>query len=80
LKILVVAVALMFAAMLVAPVMAKKPEKIKLSVFASLAPYSEPNYWISGNIIHGRGATCNGMALISWEFPPFPLLTQVNIC
>ena len=58
------------------PRWAKKPEKIELSAFGSIGSYSEPDYWISGNIIHGRGATHNGMAIISWQtpfvFPSFP--------
>ena len=71
-KVLVIAVALMAVAMLATPVLAAPAEKIELTAFGPLGPFSAPEYWISGNTIHGRGATCNGPTFISWQIPPYP--------
>ena len=62
----------MAVSMFAAPVLAASAEKIELTAFGPMGPYSAPDYWISGNIIHGRGATCNGPTLISWDtvIPP----------
>lgn len=68
-KVLGIALAFIFLAMLVVPVLAASAEKIELTAFASLGPFSAPDYWISGNIIHGRGATCSAPTFISWQIP-----------
>ena len=50
-KVLVIAVALMAVAMLATPVLAAPAEKIELTAFGPLGPFSAPEYWISGNTI-----------------------------
>jgi len=71
-KIIMAIVNVLAVAMLTTPVFAIPAEKIELTAFAPMGPYSAPDYWISGKIIHGRGATCNAPTFISWQIPPIP--------
>jgi hypothetical protein len=71
-KILMLLITVLAVAMLTTPVLAAPMETIELTFFAPLGGYSAPDYWISGNIIHGRGATCNAPTFISWQIPPIP--------
>ena len=56
-KFLVIAVVLIAIALLVTPAMATAPEKIQVSYFGGAGVLSPPEFWISGNVQHGRGAT-----------------------
>ena len=73
-KVMVIALALLLAAMFVAPVMAAPPERIQLTSFgpSPSTMYSAPETWVSGNVRHGRGATANTQTTISWDtaIPP----------
>ena len=56
-KVLGIAVAFLFVAMLATPVMAISPEKIPVTFFGGSGDISPPEIWVSGNVQHGRGAT-----------------------
>jgi len=56
-KVLGMTVFLLAVAMLATPVMATAPEKIQVFFFGGSGVISPPEFWVSGNVQHGRGAT-----------------------
>jgi len=56
-KILRLTITLLAVAMLATPVMATAPEKIQVFFFGGSGVISPPDFWVSGNVQHGRGAT-----------------------